>query len=331
MTSATTTGGSLSHSSASSSTQPFTVEEPSARNPWVSPSAAMFSQESQRRSSEGSSSAALQTSHPQQHFRRDSFPQSKSTPNMTDFSNCPSASFMRGTSIWNTQPSSIAATPRITPSPIAESPEEDVVSQTPGTSAVQKKGLKPQAEPFPSSEIISEINARMPQLSLRHPSVGSGSSLTSSRHNTSPFNTPSTGASRRESYANISPGTIARFSGGAEQSVTPTPFDRGHAEKRRLVDLIKSGILTPDEDHTAQPAVPRQRDQSANNSAQFVPTFSDLAYHVSTSESGQFFAYVQKNGGQLSLSDAFTLIPFVEKARIAKQKNGGVIKISNVC
>ena len=288
----------------------------------------MSEQMDQRRSSLGSFIPS-QTNQAQQQSSL-GFPHSKSTPDMTELGTTPSTSIVRGASIWSTHPSGHSVAPRIAPSPIAEAPDEDVFSRPADTMKSHSQGGKTQANEFPSADIMDEINARMPQFSLRHGSLSSGSSLAPSRQNTTPSTTPSKAASRYGSRGNVSPRTVMPFQGEIEQSATPTPLDKGRAEKRRLVDLIKSGALTPDDDHPSQPAgASRQRDQ-ATNAAQYTPTFVDLAYHVTTQESAQFFTYLQNIGGQLSLSDAFTLIPFVEKARMAKPKNWGVTKITNV-
>lgn len=313
--------------------QAYTTQESSLRKPLFFNPKLNFIPMDQRRSSLGSSANPTQISQASQQPRLGSFQHSKSTPNMTELGTGPTSNFSRGASIWNTHSSSHNVGPRITPSPIAESPDEDVFSQPSSAGAPRNEGGKTQANDFPSSDIIDEINARMPQLSLRHGSFTSGSSFAPSRQNTTPSTTPSKGAAGRSgSHGSISPHTAVPFQGDIEQSATPTPFDKGRAEKRRLVDLIKSGVLTPDDDQPTQTAVvPRQRDQVSNNAAQYTPTFVDLEYHVTNQESAQFFEYLQKLGGQLSLSDAFTLIPFVEKARIAKPKHWGVIKITNVC
>ncbi|KAI9693343.1 MAG: hypothetical protein M1822_005339 [Bathelium mastoideum] len=256
---------------------------------------------------------------------------------MNELGNWPHPTSTRAASVWTSQPRSQGITPRITPSPITESPEEDVFSELPLTATAdpvafqQNKEEMKQAKDFPSSDIIDEINAKMPQLSTRNQSLSSGSSFVQTNPNTSPFTTPSNNATRRESATSISPTTSVPPSGEGQQSVTPTPFDKERAEKRRLVDLIKSGAVFPDDNTLSQTAIiTRPRDQSVTNTVQFTPAFNDLGYHATTIESEAFFAYLDQLGGQLSLSDAFTLIPFVEKARMAKPKNWGVIKITNV-
>ena len=297
----------------------------------------MSDQTEQRRSSVGSSTLPTQPKRSQQQGQFSTFPHSKSTPNMAEFDAGPTLTFARGASMWNNQSWSYNATPRITPSPITESPDEDVFSDLPktlvtNTTAARKDGDREQANEFPSSDVIDQINAKMPQLTLGDESLSPGSSLPPSHQSTTPLTTPIKTTHQGGSTSSISPRTSLAFSGEEHQSVTPTPLDRGQAEKRRLVDLIKSGALTPDDHHSTQTAVvPRQSDQAATNAVQFTPAFVDLGYHVSTSESAQFFAYLQSAGGQLPLSNAFSLIPFAEKARMVKPKEWGVVKITNVC
>ncbi|KAL9074167.1 MAG: hypothetical protein Q9157_004481 [Trypethelium eluteriae] len=329
MTSPAATAGARPESLESSSSQPFLVQEPSPRKPWFSNQVAMFEPVGPRRSSEGSTAMITQTSQSPQQSHLGHVSHSKSTPNMAELGNCPSTTSMRGTSMWNNQSTSYNPTPRITPSPITESPDEDVFPQPSESTSSQHKG-KAKATDFPSPDIIDEINARIPQLSIRQGSFSSESPLTTSRRNSSAFTTPNNDVGRQKSYTGAALNTVP-FSGEVEQSITPTPQDKARAEKRRLVDLIKSGVLTPDDDRSSHMAVvPRQRDQNTSNAVQFTPTFVDLAYHVSTTESTDFFEHLQKSGGQLSLNDAFNLIPFVEKARMAKPKNWGVIRITNI-
>ncbi|KAI9709957.1 MAG: hypothetical protein M1820_003035 [Bogoriella megaspora] len=262
------------------------------------------------------------------------FAQSRSTPDMSSLGQSPSAAFTHGQTMWNTQPPTQEATPDI--SPDSESSEQAILSQQRELARYQTQNLGARASGGVGEGVIEELNARLPQLSLRNaPHARETFTMGPEHASASVFSTPSGSASRRESSSSTQPIPVRPVEDYEDQNTTPTPAQNHRTEASRLATLIKSGALEKDEaDFYRPPVGPRRRQSTHNFQAsqvvQYSQTSVDLAFKATTPESEVFFKQLQFNGGQLSLSDAFRLIPFVDKCRIAKPKAHGVVKISNI-